>query len=93
VCMVMHVCGCMHGFVCLCVCDEYGVRYVCVLWRVQYSLCVRLCVCVEEFLMFADTLRARGGEPAPGKRGAAGWEGSSSDISKPSVFVETDGKF
>jgi len=48
---------------------------------------------VEEFLMFAATLRARGGEPAPGKRGAAGWEGSSSDISKPSAFVETDGKF
>lgn len=47
---------------------------------------------VEEFLMFAAALRACGGEPAPGKRGAAGWEGSSSDISKSSAFIETDGK-
>lgn len=48
---------------------------------------------VEEFLMFTAARWARWGEPTPGKRGAACWEGSSSDISKPSAFTETDGKF
>ena len=41
-CVAMHVW--LHAWFFMCVCDECGMRYACVLWQVQYSLCVWLCV-------------------------------------------------
>ena len=49
-CVYGHACVWSYAWfcvsVCVCVCDEYGMRYVCVLWQVQHSVCVCVVVCV-----------------------------------------------